>query len=295
MTFVVARIIGDDLFIESDSRVTDQSKVRQDPLCGLLKTVLVCPTICISFAGSVHFAELALRKIIDEKVFNAEAIYHALLTIADGSRNSVEFIIASIENGLPKLCKVSDGVINRDLVTAWIGDYDAFKLFQEKMLSVEGNLDQVTISRAFKEVIDEPSLTGVGDFQISVFIDRSICQGSHVFMYAEKFECYVPGEQAIPAGQRVALSLGTAPGGAYGLSYLVSLSKCFFGIAIYFHIGGFGVLFCPQISLNGIIIYASSGEEFALKILDDYKIPMSGLVQQGQTKVKLIDTRDMPS
>lgn len=292
MTFVVAKIIGDDLFIESDSRITDRSKVRQDPLCGLLKSVLVSPTICISYAGSVDFAELAIKKILDGHILTSEEISQTLLAVVKDSKNSVEFILASIDNCIPKLCKISDGKAEQDLLSAWIGDYNAFRLFQSVLLGSEENIDHSIISGAFKVVMDEPSLSGVGDFQIGVYINNSICNESRVFMYAEKFECYSPESQTIPAGEKVALSLGTAPGGAYGLSYLISLSNCLFGIAIFFHAGGFGVLFCPQISFGGIVIYAHNGEQFAIKVLEKYKIPMYGLVQEGQTKVKLIDTRE---
>ena len=56
MSLIVARIVEDNIYIESDSKITDDRLVRSDPLCGLLKTLILNPVICISFAGIVHFA-----------------------------------------------------------------------------------------------------------------------------------------------------------------------------------------------------------------------------------------------
>lgn len=63
MTLVVARIDNEYIYIESDSKSTDDRLVRSDPLCGLLKTLILNPFICVSFSGTVSFPELALKKL----------------------------------------------------------------------------------------------------------------------------------------------------------------------------------------------------------------------------------------
>ena len=60
MTIVIGRIIDNDIYIESDSRITDFRLVQTNLLTGLLKTIILNPFLCLSFAGFVEYAEKAL-------------------------------------------------------------------------------------------------------------------------------------------------------------------------------------------------------------------------------------------
>ncbi len=53
MTLVIARIIWNEINIESDSRVTDERRVKKDPLCWVLKTLILHPVISLSYAGNI--------------------------------------------------------------------------------------------------------------------------------------------------------------------------------------------------------------------------------------------------
>ncbi|MFT5719987.1 MAG: hypothetical protein ACI9W6_000276 [Motiliproteus sp.] len=81
MTLVVARIDKENIFIESDSKITDERLVRSNPLCGLLKTFILHPFVSMSFAGNVVFAELELRKFFDEKIENVNVLLSMLRDI----------------------------------------------------------------------------------------------------------------------------------------------------------------------------------------------------------------------
>ena len=130
MTLVVARIDEENIYIQSDSRITDDSSVRSDPLCGLLKTLILHPFVSVSFAGNVHFAEKAIQRFFDKGIEDVEVLLSMLREISIESDNTTDFIVAAINEGQPKLFKVTNGAVVRGFINTWIGDSDGFNQYQ---------------------------------------------------------------------------------------------------------------------------------------------------------------------
>lgn len=297
MTLIVARIIDNNIYIESDSKVNDPKLVQSDPLCGLLKTLILHPFVCISFAGAVHYAEIALKRFFDEKIENIDQLLDMLLEINEESKNETDFIITTILGKIPKLFKISNRKIERDLLNASIGDHEGFELYQEVYHKLDDKiLPQEKMKLAFKSVVNNSGIETIGHFHISTALDYKIEPSHPVFLYQEKTEIQITEPQEIKIekkGEWASIPLGTTAGGSHGLSYLVTVSPDYHGVAIHYTHGNFGVLFCPQLEFSGTVIKDVDGKEFVEKIKQKYGISLRGIIKNSDTSLQLIDSRDL--
>ncbi|MCK5311852.1 MAG: hypothetical protein KAJ62_07075 [Desulfobacteraceae bacterium] len=297
MTLVVARIVEENIYIESDSKITDERLVRSDPLCGLLKTLILHPFICVSFAGNVHFAELALKKFFDQRIGDINILLSMLREINLESDNSTDFIVATILGRVPRLFKVSDGTVTKDIEHAWIGDHEGFEIYQKETHSIDDDIPlKDKMQKAFRSVIDNSDLTTIGDFHISTSLNHKINPGHPVFLHDLKIEIDITEPQTIrfkKKSEPQPIPLGTTAGGSHGISYLNTVSPEFHGVAIHFTHGNFGVLFCPQLDLKGIIINNVKGRDFVDKINYEFNIPLQGFIKMNDTAIQYVDTRNL--
>lgn len=297
MTLVVARIYNENIYIESDSKVTDDRLVRSDPLCGLLKTLILHPFICISFAGNVTFAELALKKFFEYKIEDVNTLLRMLLDTNIESGNATDFIIATINGRVPRLFKVSDGEVTKDIGNAWIGDQEGFEIYQKEFHALEAEVPlKEKMRKSFRAVIDSTDVEAIGDFHMSTELNYKINPGHPVFLHALKVEIEITEPQTIKfeeKGQWKLVPLGTTAGGSHGISYLNTVSPDYHGVAIHFTHGHFGVLFCPQLDFRGIVINEVGGREFIDRIKNEYNIPLQGMIKMDDSAVQYVDTRDL--
>lgn len=298
MTLVVARIENQNIYIESDSKITDENAIRSNPLCGLLKTLILHPCVCVSFAGNVHYAEQAINRFFQNNKFdNILPLIQLLVEANIESGNTVDFIVATINGRVPRLYKITDGTLEQDISNAWIGDHDGFSVYQKGFIFQEEGIDiKDRMRNAFKAVVQDPSIETIGDFHMSTSIDRDINPAHPVFLHSLKVEIEVTEPQTIKfeeKGECKPVPLGTAAGGAHGVSYLVTVCPEFHGVAIHFTHGNFGVLFCPQISFNTITIRDVDGGEFVERIKDQYGIPLRGFIKTNDSAIQFIDNREL--
>lgn len=301
MTLIVARIDDDTIYIESDSRITDESKVKTEPLCGLLKTLVLHPFFCVSFAGNVHFAEEAIKEFFDvqksaSSLGNAfEKLLDLLVSKNIESEETTDFIVASILDKCPKLYRIEGGELTKDLTVAWIGDLDGFEYYQTQYHETSVEVDgKVRMRKAFEEVVNESKLDSIGDFHISTYINHEVNPKHPVFLHGLKVRIDISEPQEIQIqekGKFEPLPLGTTEGGSHGISYLATVDPNYCGVAIHFIHGNFGILFCPQLSFKGIFIKDVDGDGLANAIQAQYGIPLRGFVRKGDTALKYIDTR----
>jgi hypothetical protein len=296
MTLVVARIVEDNIFIESDSKVTDERLVRDNPLCGLLKTFILHPFVSVSFAGNISFAECALKKFFEQKINDINILLTMLRDINIESGNSTDFLVATIIGKVPQLFKVSDGAVENNIVNAWIGDIDGFKVYQREYHSAPENSEtKDKMKLAFKAVIDSTELNTIGDFHISTSLDYRIEPSHPVFLHELKINIDITESQLIKIeekGRPKSVPLGSREGGSHGISYLSTASPDFHGVAIHYTHGEFGLLFCPQLSFKGILLKDINGRDFVDKIKADYNVPLRGFIKMDNTAVQYIDTRE---
>jgi len=305
MTLIVGRIVNEKIYIESDTKITDDSSAKDNPLLGSLKIIIFHPFISLTFAGKLYFAERAVKEILSHNKLRIKDILDILLTFNNESIKTsggnpdleTDFVLAVIENKKPRLFKIVGGELEADIESFWLGDKRAFNIYQRHFhkLKEENNELERCMHNAFESVIEDDSINTVGNFQISMHVDDNIAPNEKVFLYSLKTEISIVEPQSIhckEANKYYPVPLGTTGGGAYGISYLVSVSPNLHGVALHFLYGNFGVLFCPQLNFEGIIIKNVNGKEFASELKKRYNLPLRGFIKLDETKIQYIDTRD---
>lgn len=292
MTLIVAKNIDGKIQIESDSRITDPNVVRANPLNGFIKLIIYVPEISIAYAGDVKYAEEAIDIVYKLRLNNLNTLVGLLMASHLKSGGETDFIIATLIKGTSNLIKISSGRMVDKLQTAWIGDINAFELFQKNFHELKGKEEEnVNIfSGAFKKTIENESLESVGDFQISVLTTDNNSHKVPVFMYQERMELIsgATQKQTIPAGESVALSFGNASTGSFGVSYFTATDLYKQAIGIYFSEGNFGLLFFPLEGLTNIKFSELTAQEFIDQIKKEYGISMRGFERVSETAIRLI-------
>jgi len=297
MTLVISRIIEKSIHIHSDTRITSPNIFKNNPLAGLLKSVILHPFICLSFAGNVIPAQEAIASFFTNKISDLDSLLNMLLATHQKANQATDFGVASCINKQPRLFEIKNGTIV-ETSSFWLGDTDGFNHYQHEFHTMNKSLStQIKMREAFKNTLDSSDIKTIGDFHISASLDFSICNPPHpVFLYDEKIEINVSEKQTISyaQGKRSVIPLGTTHGGSYGISYLTSVSPDFHGVGIHFTHGNFGIIYCPQINhTSATLIRNVSGAGFAEEAYRKYNIPLRGLVKKNATAVQYVDARSL--
>ena len=294
MTLIVSRVVNRQIKIISDSKVTDQNVVRNNPLMGNLKSFILNPQLAVSFSGNVHYAEKFLSIYFSNQIKTFNDLKYCCLALNNESDDKTDFIIASLTDK-PSLHKITNGRIEDNLTNAWIGDKVGFNKYQGYFHTSNSNNVFSKMTSAFNKVISDESIESVSDFQITVDTVYHDKLNADFFIYAMNMSMNLAPqshELKLDKGKNkvsVKIPFGGPEIGSFGSSYLRSYDFLKPAIAIHFPQGKFGVLFCPMISFNkGIIIKEQDGETFAQKIKDVYDIPLEGLVASQGFAIKRI-------
>jgi hypothetical protein len=132
MTLVVAHRIPRGVHIASDMRISDPGTANLVPgyTSAVLKAVIVDPQICLAYAGRVAPAISAIRRVaIAAPIVDADEIAQMLLAAHQRANGQTEFLLTTLNP--VRLTRIADNSVERDLPSAWLGDFEAFQLFQE--------------------------------------------------------------------------------------------------------------------------------------------------------------------
>lgn len=182
---------------------------------GLIKSMIVEPKCCISFAGNnIAHAHCFLSQLYDMKQVEVDNLLElALDTHLSAPKNEIEFIIcfADEDNNTEIVC-VKEGAMQRDCFSAWIGSYDAFRCMQEYLLM--SSTYPNSISAAFDYAIGNCGDPSVGGFSIGISFDKAIKQ----FVYQAKLLSVYERPQNIAPNSLLKIG-GSAEEGAYTAIY----------------------------------------------------------------------------
>lgn len=282
MTLVVARKIGNQVIINSDTRLTypkvdqhdpDPKRIQHHrPSEGVVKTVNLTPDVNLSFAGDVSVAEKVLShfpgKIGDRVEFDLNNLIGHLHYLHIDSGQETDFIL-SIGDAQPshtKIIAIKDGSVS-DVHAAWIGSHDAFQIYQKTFieLSDKSKLKECLTQHSSVQVFvaemptNDEELNEV--YTRSHFAMRDVILGEKVadvggfvissvfngysFKYCGYFECYPIG-----FGRTHVLSKGvsTIPLGSNKEgSFAVSVGGMnIYRLPIYFPHGCFGMIYSRE-------------------------------------------------
>src|SRR5262245_18780590 len=113
----------------SDTKITDAQRLHQTPLEGALKCIVMSPTCCVSFAGNVHIAEHALTRLFQGATLARRELTSYLLLQHRENWCQTDFIVATVGEAI-SIDRISHGRLEEDLLSAWVGDAEAFAAYQ---------------------------------------------------------------------------------------------------------------------------------------------------------------------
>jgi hypothetical protein len=142
---------------------------------GIVKSTIIAPEICISFAGNdiLHATKL-FRELYDRRSFSRQDVVNlAYENHQKAPKNAIEYIVSSFENSKLQIDSVKESEICEDCASAWIGSKIAFDAFQEERHSTypKGKPIHTYTAGAFSNVIDGCGDSSVGGFHIVVTYD----------------------------------------------------------------------------------------------------------------------------
>lgn len=296
MTLIVGRIEGPRIYIESDTRIDDPKNTKTNPLSGLVKAVRLHPQVVLCFAGNVHYASLALRRVREHGINNHADLFSLLEELHQQSEMQTDFAVASLHENRPEFHCIKSGSYSVTATSFWIGDASAFEAYQkayhtlsESRYHMNGVLEtDVRMRLAFQSVMNDTAIPSVGDFQISIGTDTKTVPDLHHMSYIRKIEIHPNENFTISGSDWVSLKNGASENGAFGVSYFAPRdlnSNC---IAMHFPHADFGVLFDPAIGDTGIIIRGKDAQNFINHIQKQYGIVLTGFDMRPDSGVGMI-------
>lgn len=208
MSFVYAEKRNDTIDIHCDTKIglDDYAGAifsrRQKELVekyGIIKTILICPEISISFSGNnIFLASKLFYQLCEKKEFTTQEVISMAYNIhLTGKIDDIEFIVASSEDDMLSLCCIKEHEIHNDCSFAWIGSPMAHREFQEfRNKNNNGNASERT-NMAFLETIQSCSDTSVGGFHIKAGydpVDRIMNYKCYKSFQDSKLQLVQPGD-----------------------------------------------------------------------------------------------------
>jgi hypothetical protein len=186
MSLLVAFKTDDNVLIVSDTRITPLDGRRSSFTNDSLKVVVLNTKIVVGFAGSIVIGLCGIRECASllREGHTGETLLAALQQLTAKERSAVDFLVAHAGEGF-QLARIRDGVIERELPAAWIGDSEAYNRFQEVRLTSDPGeelhrpnltttqFELQRMRRAMRAVIEDPSIGSVGSFCVSVVYDKN--------------------------------------------------------------------------------------------------------------------------
>lgn len=263
MSLIVAHSFGKAIYIVSDTKLTHAYGGKIPPTEGVLKSTILSPNICVSFAGQDGFADEALQSYSSgsHKLEHFDQIVSHFLEWHRKAERLTDFIIAF---GSPyySLVEIKEGV-GREVTNSWIGDQSAFEKFQQHYhqhitpskppLGVaalkctyvpEGDesdtLRYNQLLESMKAVVADSEIRNVGDFAIAVGYDK------HRFRYIDYVDVLthqidfdlLPQEKDGWA----AIPFGTTEQGGYAFNFMSAIDENSLA-AMFFLQGNVGLVF----------------------------------------------------
>lgn len=184
---------------------------RQLEKYGIIKSTIICPEFCISYAGNNAFlASNLFHKLYEMKEFFREDVLREAYDVHIAAKNpsDIEFIICSVEDGSLHIDCIKDNKLSKDVSSAWLGSFEAFNSFQGYRLKSKAPIQNKS-SQAFREVVSGCGDDTVGGFPIAIQYYHS----DNSFEYVEEYGFISNKEQAVLPGEDMFFYTGARDGG----------------------------------------------------------------------------------
>jgi hypothetical protein len=284
MTLVIAKLDPqyNDFRIISDTKVTDEMKKEHSKRFeGVVKSVIYTPEICISYAGSIVSAEEILKSIFDTNFkLDFKALVKLLKTFHLHRNRDIEFLITNIQYNMLGFVKISDGKTDISYKSSWIGDIEAFELFQEKyhkyLTKEKNNSIYESTEKAFADVLESQKCQTVGGIQVE--IERSPLG----FRYLHRMYSSIGRSQKITfdSNMQHIVDFGSAKEGSYNFCRLISNNPKTPAFGNYYYDGNFGIFAYPEKTLYFKKYNNLSVDEFVENIYSEYQVKLIGAISE---------------
>lgn len=290
MTLVVGNVTPRGVWLSSDMRITDPSAANAPGFLGAaLKLILVSPTLCIGYAGTVGGALAAVRQVDAEKMAPAAAVEYLLS--AHREHSTFDFLVASIRPSV--LVEIKDGRAARRQ-TAWLGDVKAFSRYQalyhgEHFLPPFPHLDPeykadldiaVKMNDAMQDLVLANSEAEGPDDSNDLVGEASVTVGPRAEDGLFKYHLYFNHRGSFASGPASSGPLMSTAHGSFTISFLAAEEPGIGAIGIYFPEGRLGLLYAPVIA-NGADrperFHSSTAAAFAESVNTRYGVSLRGV------------------
>lgn len=133
MSLIVARALPGQIRMVGDTRITDRASIQRGAFVGALRHVIVAPDLCFAFAGNFEKGQECLQKVA--ALYKNEEPWEEMVEVArvvhEDSGGEAAFLLARLAKGDADLVRVARGEVESDLGFAWIGDDEAYSIYQE--------------------------------------------------------------------------------------------------------------------------------------------------------------------
>lgn len=289
MTLVVARTTSNQICLVSDTQVTKPLDLVQSPLAAALKIVPLSRTTAVAFAGDLRPAAEALSRIRSaiQSLTDHDSVSEYLHGEHLRCSGNTEYLVCAL-GPTPRITKIADGAIARNLAAAHLGNRSAFSEFQREYLSlkdfepfqhfpsdVRPFLEmQHRCQCAMSSVIDSKRFIDVGGFAVR------LCSHAGQFRFLASARTELRGTTSSAAP--VPLTLSTAAEGAYSTSILIPEDVTAPLVGIHFNEGRFGIVLEWS---NGPVAHRvvdRDVDEFGAEVYGSFGVALRGVRHGGR-------------
>ena len=205
---------------------------------GIVKSMILSPKHCISFAGNdiAYVQDLLDYYYAKQSLPDDELLAKAFELHKAAGQDEIEFIVCTVddENKVHITC-IKDGQLQSDCARAWIGSYKVFRKLREQQIQKAGTPEEHDTSLGMiKYAVENGGDSSVGGFIVQVRYDEYL----QSFVYSERLETSLFAPQLVPLGAAIRLT-GTASEGACSIHYRESSED----VIIDFEQGDFSVAY----------------------------------------------------
>lgn len=272
MTLVYAEKTGLQIGVWSDTPVTNREAVKQSTVPGILKSIVLSPEVCVSFAGSVTGCLDTIRRVVgaQNKVLNLDELLAGLIEYNRQHPDNSAFLVAH----QAEIFRITEGKCLTGGAQYWIGDSVAASEFlntREKLLCAGPN--PLCYGIAFRKLLDNSEFDTVGGL---LFVVQG---GAGCYTYEQVR--HVTGSTSIPSDTTVRVESGGPAIGGYSYSLAVPKEPGTPCAGVYFPPGRVGHLYRPLEADEPIEVADVSWDVFLQRAEDQ-----CGVVFHGQYYVE---------
>lgn len=273
MSLVVAMVEAGRLHVCADLRVVKpetrpEGSEAHSPhyFNGVMKIVPISKSVAVAYAGAVSTALNVIREVHKLELPSSETAQkiHGLLAESNDI-SECDFLV--IDTKRLEIHKIKEGLIETiNNGRTWIGDIEAYNLFQEKLDENGYNSAPNPIAKSsammnsLEAVIEDGSITNVGEFPISIFNSNGEIQQAVAFKAFgtdNSFSGNTTSDSMI-----INLTIPVESGVAALGFYMNKFKK--------------GALYLPLLQDDPILINGDTIGKFRAKVMKDFGIELLG-------------------